>query len=156
MRKLCFFQFCNDEIHNCVLFAIIVHFNIQKLKNKHTFIQTKKAKSSHFDRTRGDKKQIFPTLLTSQLSNNFLDYFSTNMQLGSNTQCKTVCNKLCNTLCEGQKHSQDLRLPRKRAESHHKNYSTLKTFITHMSRISTFKRHMMLNSQYIYHHILLD
>ena len=43
------------------MFAIIVHFNIQKLKNKHTFIQTEKAKSSHFDRTRGDKKQIFPT-----------------------------------------------------------------------------------------------
>ena len=43
------------------MFAIIVHFNIQKLKNKHTFIQTEKAKSSHFDRMRGDKKQIFPT-----------------------------------------------------------------------------------------------
>ena len=25
-------------------------------------MQTEKAKSSHFDRTRGDKKQIFPTL----------------------------------------------------------------------------------------------
>ena len=62
LRKLCFFQFFNDKIHNCVLFAIIVHFNIQKLKNKHTFIQTEKAKSSHFDRTRGDKKQIFLTL----------------------------------------------------------------------------------------------
>ena len=56
-----FFQFFNDKIHNCVLFAIIVHFNIQKLKNKHTFVQTEKAKSSHFDRMRGDKKQIFPT-----------------------------------------------------------------------------------------------
>ena len=44
------------------MFAIIVHFNIQKLNNKHTFIQTEKAKSSHFDRTRGDKKQIFPTI----------------------------------------------------------------------------------------------
>ena len=63
LRKLCFFQFFNDKIHNYVLFAIIVHFNIQKLKNKHTFIQTEKAKSSHFDRTRGDKKQIFPTLV---------------------------------------------------------------------------------------------
>ena len=40
---------------------VIVHFNIQKLKNKHNFIKTEKAKSSHFDRTRGDKKQIFPT-----------------------------------------------------------------------------------------------
>ena len=55
------FQFLNNKMHNYVLFAIIVHFNIQKLKNKHTFIQTEKAKSSHFDRTRGDKKQIFPT-----------------------------------------------------------------------------------------------
>ena len=48
------------------MFAIIVHFNIQKLKNKHTFIQTEKAKSTHFDRTRGDKKQIFPTLIRVQ------------------------------------------------------------------------------------------
>ena len=59
-----FFQFFNDKIQNCVLFAIIVHFNIQKLKNKHIFKQTEKAKSSHFDRTRADKKQIFPTLIT--------------------------------------------------------------------------------------------
>ena len=63
MRELCFFQFFNDKIHNCVLFAIIVHFNIQKLKNKQTFIQTEKAKPSHFNRTRGDKKQIFPTII---------------------------------------------------------------------------------------------
>ena len=61
LRKLCFFQFFNDKIHNNVLFALIVHFNIQKLKNKHTFIQTEKAKSSRFDRTRGDKNQIFST-----------------------------------------------------------------------------------------------
>ena len=27
-------------------------------------MQTEKAKSSHFDRTRGDKNQIFPTLVT--------------------------------------------------------------------------------------------
>ena len=54
--KCVYFQFLNNKMHNCVLFAIIVHFNIQKLKNKHTFIQTEKAKSSHFDRTRGDKK----------------------------------------------------------------------------------------------------
>ena len=46
------------------MFAIIVHFNIQNLKNKQTFIQTEKAKSSHFDRTRGDKNQIFPTLVS--------------------------------------------------------------------------------------------
>ena len=56
-----FFQIFNDKIPNYVLFAIIVRFNIQKLKNKQTFIQTEKAKSSHFDRTRGDKKQIFRT-----------------------------------------------------------------------------------------------
>ena len=31
------------------------------MKNKHAFIQTEKAKSSHFDRTRGDKNQIYPT-----------------------------------------------------------------------------------------------
>ena len=55
-KSVFIFQFSNNEIHNYVLFAIIVHFNIQKLKNKHTFIQTEKAKSSHFDRTRGDKK----------------------------------------------------------------------------------------------------
>ena len=48
------------------MIAIFVHFNIQKLKNKHTFIQTEKAKSSHFDRTRGDTKQIFPTLIAFQ------------------------------------------------------------------------------------------
>jgi hypothetical protein len=29
----------NDEIHNYVLFDIIVNFIIQKLKNKHTFPQ---------------------------------------------------------------------------------------------------------------------
>ena len=57
------FQFLNNKMHNYVLFNTFVHFIIQKLKNKHTFIQTEKAKSSHFDRTRGDKNQIFPTLL---------------------------------------------------------------------------------------------
>ena len=42
-----FFQIFNDKIHNYVLFAIIVRFNIQKLKNKHTFLKTEKAKFSH-------------------------------------------------------------------------------------------------------------
>ena len=70
------FQFLNNKMHNYVLFNTFVHFIIQKLKNKHTFlktekakfslretfIQTEKAKSSHFDRMRGDKNQIFPTL----------------------------------------------------------------------------------------------
>ena len=54
---------------------------IQKLQNKHTFlksIETEKAKSSHFDRMRGDKNQIFPTLvifhenLVVAMSNNFV------------------------------------------------------------------------------------
>ena len=76
LRKLCFFQFFNDKIHNYVLFAIIVHFNIQKLKNKQTFIQTEKAKSSHFDRTRGDKNQIFPTLVFfDELFDKFFHWF---------------------------------------------------------------------------------
>ena len=48
-------------MHKCVKQNIIVHFIIQKLKNKHIFLKTEKAKSSHFDRTRGDKNQIFPT-----------------------------------------------------------------------------------------------
>ena len=64
--EMVFCSILNDKIHNYVLFAIIVHFNIQKLKNKQTFIQTEKAKSSHFDRTRGDKNQIFPTLVCLQ------------------------------------------------------------------------------------------
>ena len=59
-------------MHNYILFAIIVHFNIQKLKNKQTFIQTEKAKSSHFDRARGDKKQIFPTLESFQYPSIFI------------------------------------------------------------------------------------
>ena len=29
-------------------------------------MQTEKAKSSHFDRTRGDKNQIFPTLVNTK------------------------------------------------------------------------------------------
>jgi hypothetical protein len=40
------FQFLNDKIHSYVVFDIIVHFIIQKLKNKYTFlkiIQTGKA-----------------------------------------------------------------------------------------------------------------
>ena len=44
-------------------FYIIVHLIIQKLKNKHAFLKTEKAKSSHFDRMRGDKNQIFPTFM---------------------------------------------------------------------------------------------
>ena len=40
------FQFLNNKMHNYALFDVIVHFIIQKLKNKHTFlknIQTEKA-----------------------------------------------------------------------------------------------------------------
>ena len=65
-EEIVFFQFFNDKIHNYVFLAIIVHFNIQNLKNKQTFIQIEKAKSSHFDRTRGEKTQIFPTWVSSK------------------------------------------------------------------------------------------
>ena len=61
-------QFFDVKILSYVLFDIIVHFIIQKLKNKHTFLKKpqkvaklSKAKFSHFEGTRGDKKQIFPT-----------------------------------------------------------------------------------------------
>jgi hypothetical protein len=40
------FQFLNDKIHSYVVFDIIVHFIIQKLKKNNTFlknIQTEKA-----------------------------------------------------------------------------------------------------------------
>ena len=33
------FQFFNDKIHSYVVFDIILHSIIQKLKNKHTFLQ---------------------------------------------------------------------------------------------------------------------
>ena len=44
LRKVCLFfnfiiQKLNDEIHNYVLFDIIVNFIIQKLKNKHTLLK---------------------------------------------------------------------------------------------------------------------
>ena len=49
---------------NYVLFGIIVHFIIQKLKNKHTFLKKiyklRKLRNLLFDRTRGEKNQIFP------------------------------------------------------------------------------------------------
>ena len=40
------FQFLNNKMHNYVLFNTFVHFNIQKLKNKNTFLKTEKAKFS--------------------------------------------------------------------------------------------------------------
>ena len=40
------FQFLNNKMHKCVKQNIIVHFIIQKLKNKHTFLKTEKAKFS--------------------------------------------------------------------------------------------------------------
>ena len=40
------FQFLNNKMHNYVLFNTFVHFIIQKLKNKHTFLKTEKAKFS--------------------------------------------------------------------------------------------------------------
>jgi hypothetical protein len=55
------------------LFDIIVNFIIQKLKNKHTFhkkpqkvAKLSKAKFSRFEGTRGDKNQIFRTLVCSE------------------------------------------------------------------------------------------
>ena len=56
------FQFFNDKIYN-VFFDIIVSFIVQKLKNKHLLQKYTNWESwgtSHFDRTRGDKNQIFP------------------------------------------------------------------------------------------------
>ena len=40
------FQFLNNKMHNYVLFNTFVHFIIQKLKNKHSFLKTEKAKFS--------------------------------------------------------------------------------------------------------------
>ena len=40
------FQFLNDKMHNYVFFYAFVCFEIQKLKNKHTFLKTEKAKLS--------------------------------------------------------------------------------------------------------------
>ena len=40
VSKLAFvFQFLNDKMHSYVVFDISVHFIIQKLKNKHTFLK---------------------------------------------------------------------------------------------------------------------
>ena len=44
------FQYFNEKMHNYVLFNAFVHFIIQKLKNKHTFLKTEKAKFSRFSR----------------------------------------------------------------------------------------------------------
>ena len=40
------FQFLNQKMHNYVLFNTFVQFIIEKLKNKHTFLKTEKAKFS--------------------------------------------------------------------------------------------------------------
>ena len=40
------FQFLNNKMHNYALFNTFVHFIIQKLKNRHTFLKTEKAKFS--------------------------------------------------------------------------------------------------------------
>ena len=37
-------QLLNDKMHNYVLFNAVVRFIILKLKNKHTFLKTEKAK----------------------------------------------------------------------------------------------------------------
>ena len=61
-------KFFNLKILSYVLFDKIVHFIIQKLKNKHKSLETEKAKSSHFDRMRGDKNHKLEMLL-------YLQYF---------------------------------------------------------------------------------
>ena len=56
------FQFANDKIHSYVVFDIIVHFIIQKLKNKHTFlknIQTEKAEEPLILTGREETKTIY-------------------------------------------------------------------------------------------------
>ena len=73
------------------MFAIIVHFNIQKLKNKQTFIQTEKAKSSHFDRTREDKNQIFPTLIVMQVNVGGLVHITKQPTVGYTPTVGTYC-----------------------------------------------------------------
>ena len=40
------FPFLDNKMHNYALFNTFVHFNIQKLKNKQTFLKTEKAKFS--------------------------------------------------------------------------------------------------------------
>ena len=65
LRKVClFFNFWIIKRTNSSNKTTIVHFIIQKLKINtlsSKIIQTEKAKSSHFDRTRGYKNQKFPT-----------------------------------------------------------------------------------------------
>ena len=65
-KSVFIFQFLNVKMYNYGKQNTIVNFIIKKLKKTHTFIQTEKAKSSHFDRTRGDKKQIFPTYVSNK------------------------------------------------------------------------------------------
>ena len=43
-KSVFIFQFLKGKMHNYVLFNTFVHFIIQKLKNKHTFLKTEKAK----------------------------------------------------------------------------------------------------------------
>ena len=40
------FQFLNNKMHNYVFFNTFVHFIVQKLKNKYTFLKTENAKFS--------------------------------------------------------------------------------------------------------------
>ena len=55
-----------NKTYDYVKQNIMVKFIIQILKNEHTFpkkvYKLSKAKFSQFDRTRGDKNQIFPIL----------------------------------------------------------------------------------------------
>ena len=69
-KSVFIFQYFNDKILNYVLFDITVNFVNQKLKKHthfpHNLYKLSKAKFSRFDRTRGDKNQIFRTYLAPQ------------------------------------------------------------------------------------------
>ena len=43
------FQFLNNKMHIYVLFNTFVHFIIQKLKSKHTFLKTEKARLGYVE-----------------------------------------------------------------------------------------------------------
>ena len=84
MNDVHLFQFLNDEIYKQ---NIIVNFIIQKLKKTHfppKVYKLSKPKFSQFGRTRGDKKQIFRTLMRSQTF--FWVYYFENVFSAAQTQ----------------------------------------------------------------------
>ena len=72
------FQFLNDKIYNYILFDLIVNFIIQNLEKKHfpqKVYKLSQAKFSCFDRMRGEKNQIFLTILDNRfLQSLFLSF----------------------------------------------------------------------------------